>query len=34
MKKIFTLIFAVGFITAVNAQTGTRDARDNKQYSQ
>jgi hypothetical protein len=31
MKKIFTLLFAVGFITAVNAQSGTRD---NHQYDQ
>ena len=25
MKKIFTLLVAVGFITAINAQTGSRD---------
>ena len=25
MKKIFTLLIAVGFITALNAQTGSRD---------
>ena len=25
MKKIFTLLIAVGFITAINAQTGSRD---------
>ena len=29
MKKIFTLLIAVGFITAINAQTGSRD-RDNR----
>jgi hypothetical protein len=29
MKKIFTLLVAVGFITAINAQTGSRD-RDNR----
>jgi hypothetical protein len=29
MKKIFTLLFAVGFLTAINAQTGSRD-RDNR----
>ena len=34
MKKIFTLLFAVGFLTAVNAQPGTRDTRDNQQYGQ
>ncbi len=30
MKKIFTLLVAVGFITAINAQTGSRgrDTRD------
>ena len=30
MKKIFTLLVAVGFITAINAQTGSRDNRDNR----
>jgi len=30
MKKIFTLLVAVGFITAINAQTGSRD-RDNRE---
>jgi hypothetical protein len=32
MKKIFTLLVAVGFITAINAQTGsrTRDNRDTR----
>ena len=25
MKKLFTLLFAVGFLTAINAQTGSRD---------
>ena len=30
MKKIFTLLVAVGFLTAVNAQTGSRDNRDNR----
>ena len=29
MKKIFTLLVAVGFITAINAQTGSR-SRDNR----
>jgi len=29
MKKIFTLLVAVGFLTAINAQTGSRD-RDNR----
>lgn len=29
MKKIFTLLAAVGFITAINAQAGSRD-RDNR----
>ena len=29
MKKIFTLLVAVGFITAINAQSGSRD-RDNR----
>jgi hypothetical protein len=31
MKKIFTLLFAVGFLTAANAQPGSRD---NHQYDQ
>jgi hypothetical protein len=30
MKKLFTLLFAVGFLTAINAQTGSRDDRDNR----
>ena len=34
MKKIFTLLFAVGFLTAAYAQPGTRDNRDNQQYDQ
>lgn len=37
MKKIFTLLFAVGFLTAVNAQPGSRDDRDDQrdgEYSQ
>ena len=40
MKKIFTLLFAVGFLAAAHAQTGsrdnrdTRDTRDNQQYDQ
>ena len=29
MKKIFTLLFAVGFLTAIHAQPGSRD-RDNR----
>jgi hypothetical protein len=29
MKKIFTLLVAVGFITAINAQSGSKD-RDNR----
>jgi len=29
MKKIFTLLVAVGFLTAINAQTGSRN-RDNR----
>src|SRR6266513_6047675 len=32
MKKIFTLLFALGFLAAANAQTGSRDTRDNQQY--
>jgi hypothetical protein len=34
MKKIFTLLFAVGFLTAVNAQSGSRDNRDNRDNQQ
>jgi hypothetical protein len=34
MKKIFTLLFAVGFLTAVNAQPGSRDDRDDQQNDQ
>ncbi|MES1215915.1 MAG: hypothetical protein ABUT20_10385 [Bacteroidota bacterium] len=39
MKKIFTLLFAVGFLMAANAQPGTRDnqqggQRDDQQYGQ
>jgi hypothetical protein len=36
MKKIFTLLVAVGFLTAMNAQTGSRgrDNRDNQQNDQ
>src|SRR6185295_19120362 len=35
MKKIFTLLFAVGVLTAVSqAQSGTRDNRDNPRYEQ
>jgi hypothetical protein len=34
MKKIFTLLFAVGFLTAINAQSGTRDNRDNRDNQQ
>ncbi len=34
MKKIFTLLFALGFLVAANAQTGSRDTRDNQQYDQ
>ena len=30
MKKLFTLLFAVGFLTAINAQTGSRDTRDSR----
>src|SRR5260221_11894859 len=32
MKKIFTLLVALGFLAAANAQTGSRDTRDNQQY--
>ena len=31
MKKIFTLLFAVGMITMVQAQPGTRDNRQSDQ---
>ena len=34
MKKLFTLLFAVGFLTAINAQTGSRDNRDNRNSQQ
>jgi len=35
MKKIFTLLCAVGLLTvAANAQTGSRDNRDKPQYDQ
>ena len=34
MKKIFTLLVAVGFLTAMNAQTGSRDSRDKQQNDQ
>lgn len=30
MKKLFTLLFAVGFLTAINAQSGSRDNRDSR----
>ena len=30
MKKLFTLLLAVGFLTAINAQTGSRDNPDNR----
>jgi len=30
MKKLFTLLVAVGFLTAINAQTGSRDNRDSR----
>ena len=30
MKKIFTLLFALGFLTAIQAQPGSRDNRDNR----
>ncbi len=30
MKKIFTLLFAVGFITAIHAQPGSKDDRDSR----
>ena len=31
MKKIFTLLFALGTFALVQAQPGTRDNRDNRQ---
>ena len=34
MKKIFTLLFAVGFLTAIHAQTGSRDNRDYRDNQQ
>jgi len=34
MKKIFTLLFAVGFLTAIHAQIGSRDNRDNRDNQQ
>jgi len=34
MKKLFTLLLAVGFLTAMNAQTGSRDNRDNRNSQQ
>ena len=34
MKKIFTLLLAVGFLTAINAQSGTRDHRENRDNQQ
>jgi len=34
MKKIFTLLVAVGFLTAMNAQTDSRDSRDNRNNRQ
>jgi hypothetical protein len=34
MKKLFTLLLAVGFLTAINAQTGSRDNRDNRTNQQ
>ena len=34
MKKLFTLLLAVGFLTAINAQTGSRDNRDNRNSQQ
>lgn len=30
MKKLFTLLVAFGFLTAINAQTGSRDNRDTR----
>jgi hypothetical protein len=34
MKKIFTLLFAVGFLTAINAQSRSTDNRDNRDNQQ
>ena len=34
MKKIFTLLFALGFLTAINAQSGSRNNRDNRDNPQ
>jgi hypothetical protein len=34
MKKIFTLLFAAGIVTAALAQTGSRDNRDSRQNDQ
>ena len=34
MKKIFTLLFALGFLTAINAQSGSRDNRDYRDNQQ
>ena len=34
MKKIFTLLLALGFLTAINAQSGSRDHRDNRDNQQ
>ena len=34
MKKIFTLLLAVGFLTAINAQSGSRDSRDYRDHPQ
>jgi len=34
MKKIFTLLLAVGFLTAINAQSGSRDNRGNRDNQQ
>jgi hypothetical protein len=34
MKKIFTLLFAVGFLTAIHAQPGSRDNRDTRNRQQ
>jgi len=34
MKKIFTLLFAIGFLTAINAQSRSSDIRDNRDNQQ
>ena len=34
MKKIFTLLFALGLLTAINAQSRSRDIRDNRNNQQ